>query len=176
MQQLLQFIVNRLPKSLRALYDKFEELAVYVYYGLLTTLVNMVVQFVVQWYVNDKDFSAFTLGNIQEANIKTFLATSSAWLVAVIFAFYVNKKYVFHSKTESAKQLLRELITFVSARIASYFLELLIMQIGVLFYSDGETITSMVKYTLFKFLAQVIVTLSNYFFSKLVVFKKKKEE
>ena len=106
--------------------------------------------------------------------VKTTIATSIAWLVALIFAFYVNKKYVFKSVTTSKQQLWHELWTFVSARIGSFLLEQVIMNIGANFYSaDGVSVTNMPMYWVFKFMAQVVVTLANYFFSKLVVFKKK---
>lgn len=177
MEAFLQFVVRHLPPPLRKLYDRFEELIVYIYYGVLTTLVNLAVQFAVQFAVDMADMSAleFTLFGklVTQANIKSFIATSLAWLAAVFFAFYVNKKYVFKSRTESGRQLAWEMWTFVSARILSYFMEVGIMQIGVQFYSDGENITNFWLYALFKFAAQVVVTLANYFISKLIVFRNK---
>ena len=47
--KILQFFVKLLPEPLKKLYDKFEELIVYVYYGVLTTIVNLIVQFGVQY-------------------------------------------------------------------------------------------------------------------------------
>lgn len=179
MEAFLHFCVKLLPKPLRKLYDRFEELAVYVYYGLLTTILNMIVQFAAQFCADRTDMSPLEFeifGKlVTQANIKSFIATSIAWLAAVCFAFYVNKKYVFKSVTESKGQLVREMGTFVSARIVSYFMEVGIMQIGVLFYSDGEVITSMWLYAVFKFTAQVVVTLANYFFSKIFIFRNKKK-
>lgn len=177
MEAFLHFCVNHLPPPLRKLYDRFEELIVYIYYGVLTTIVNLIVQFAVQFGVDMADMSAleFTIFGklVTQANIKSFIATSVAWLVAVFFAFYVNKKFVFKSRTVSGKQLAWEMWTFISARILSYFMEVGIMQIGVKFYSDGENITNIWLYALFKFTAQVVVTLTNYFISKLIVFRKK---
>ncbi len=174
--KILQFFVRLLPAPLKKLYDKFEELIVYIYYGLLTTLVNFIVQLVSQQLLDPVSLAFLTFGGkFDEINIKTTIATSIAWLVAVIFAFYVNKKYVFKSITESKKQLWFELWTFLSARITSYFMEVVIMNIGANFYSeDGKTITNKLMYWVFKFIAQVVVTLANYFFSKFVIFKKKK--
>jgi putative flippase GtrA len=178
MEAFLHFCVKLLPKPLRRLYDRFEELIVYIYYGVLTTILNLVVQFAAQFGLDMVNMSAleFTLfGNtVTQANIKTFLATSIAWLVAVFFAFYVNKKYVFRSVTTSKAQLAREMGTFISARIASYFMEVGIMQLGVPLYSDGVDVTNIWVYAIFKFTAQVVVTLANYFFSKIFVFRKQK--
>lgn len=166
--KILQFFVKLLPKPLRKLYDKFEELIVYIYYGLLTTIVNLIVQFVMQ-------YGAMKLVT-WNPRVENFVSTWTAWLVAVFFAFYVNKKYVFKSVTQSKKQLWFELWTFISARLASFFMEAAIMQIGVPFYHVDETDTDIFWiYFIFKFTAQVVVTLANYFFSKLIIFRKKKQ-
>ena len=42
--KILQFFVKLLPAPLKKLYDKFEELIIYVYYGVLTTILNLIVQ------------------------------------------------------------------------------------------------------------------------------------
>lgn len=177
--KILQFFVKLLPKPLKKLYDKFEELVIYIYYGLLTTILNLIVQGVAQAILNPLPIPALTIPNLltwDAAAVKTTIATAIAWTVAVIFAFYVNKKYVFKSVTKSGKQFWYEFWTFVSARIASLFMEMVIMNIGAGFYStDGETVDNKLMYWVFKFTAQVVVTLANYFFSKLVVFKKKKD-
>lgn len=168
-EKILQLFVKLLPAPLKKLYDKFEELIVYIYYGLLTTILNMIVQFAMQ-------YGAMALVR-WNPRVENFLSTSVAWCVAVVFAFYVNKKYVFKSVTTSGRQLMFELWTFISARLLSYFMEVGIMQLGVPLYHVEETDTDIVWiYAVFKFTAQVVVTLANYFFSKLIVFRKKKEE
>ncbi|MEE5992904.1 MAG: GtrA family protein [Oscillospiraceae bacterium] len=177
--KILQFFVKLLPPPLKKLYDKFEELIIYVYYGLLTTILNLIVQGISQKILDPLNIPALNIAGLvtwDSIKVKTTIATSIAWVVALIFAFYVNKKYVFRSVTTSKQQLWHEIWTFVSARIGSFLLEQVIMNIGANFYSeDGQTVTNMLMYWVFKFMAQVVVTLANYFFSKLVVFKKKKE-
>ncbi|MBP0972537.1 MAG: GtrA family protein [Oscillospiraceae bacterium] len=183
--KILQFFVKLLPAPLKKLYDKYEELIIYIYYGLLTTILNLIVQGVAQMILNPLPISGLTIPGFwgweglvwDAAAVKTTIATAIAWTVAVIFAFYVNKKYVFKSVTKSFKQLMYEFWTFISARIASLFMEMVIMNIGAHFYStDGETVDNLLMYWIFKFTAQVVVTLANYFFSKLVVFRKKKDK
>ncbi|MBR0483555.1 MAG: GtrA family protein [Oscillospiraceae bacterium] len=163
--KILQFFVNLLPKPLKDLYDKFEELIVYIYYGVLTTIVNTIVQFGVEFGL---------LENVEwSARVENFLSTAVAWTVAVIFAFYVNKKYVFKSKTESTKQLMWELWTFVSARLLSGVMQIGIMQLGVPLYMKNNEKVFWI-YLIFFFIQQVAVTLANYFLSKFIIFKKKK--
>ncbi len=166
--KILQFFVKLLPKPLKKLYDKYEELIVYVYYGLLTTILNMLVQFVMQ-------FAVMKLV-VWDAKLETTISTSVAWLVAVVFAFYVNKRYVFKSESRETGTLAWEFLTFIGARVLSYFMELGIMIVGTYFYHDTVTTIEVIYYIIFKFAAQVIVTLANYFFSKLVVFRNKKEQ
>ncbi|MBR1529981.1 MAG: GtrA family protein [Oscillospiraceae bacterium] len=164
-EKILQFFVNLLPEPLKKLYDKFEELVIYIYYGVLTTIVNAIVQFGVEFGL---------LANVEwSERIENFLSTSIAWVAAVTFAFYVNKKYVFKSKTESTKQLMWELWTFVSARLLSGVMQVGIMQLGVpLYMKDNQKIFWI--YFIFFFIQQVVVTLANYFLSKFIIFKKKK--
>lgn len=177
--KILQFFVKLLPAPLKKLYDKFEELVIYIYYGVLTTILNLIVQGISQAILNPLPVPALEIAGLltwDSVKVKATIATAIAWMVAVIFAFYVNKKYVFRSITQSSKQLWYEFWTFLSARIASLFMEMVIMNIGASFYStDGETVDNKLMYWVFKFMAQVVVTLANYFFSKLIVFKKKKE-
>ncbi|MDE6777087.1 MAG: GtrA family protein [Oscillospiraceae bacterium] len=165
---ILQFFVKLLPKPLKNLYDKFEELIVYIYYGVLTTIVNTIVQFGVE-------FGILSHINWSE-RLENFLATSIAWVVAVIFAFYVNKKYVFKSKTESTKQLMWELWTFISARLLSWAMSVGIMQLGVPLYMMENGEKNFWIYFIFYFGQQVVVTLANYFLSKFIIFKKQNKE
>ena len=185
---ILQFFVKLLPSPLKKLYDKFEELIIYIYYGVLTTIVNTIVQFGMDLFILPHTNLAKSiensmlelstkfsiLANIDWASrMETFISTTVAWIVAVIFAFYVNKKYVFKSKTESKKQLRWELWTFMSARLLSLVMAVVIMQIGVPFYKIDEDTKILWIYFLFYFGQQVFVTLANYFLSKFIIFKKK---
>ncbi len=178
--KILQFFVKLLPAPLKKLYDKFEELIIYIYYGVLTTILNLIVQGIAQAILNPMPIPALVIDGLltwDSVKVKATIATAIAWTVAVIFAFYVNKKYVFKSVTRAGKQLWYEFWTFISARIASLFMEMVIMNIGANFYStDGMTVDNKLMYWVFKFMAQVVVTLANYFFSKLIVFRKKKED
>ena len=62
---------------------------------------------------------------------------------------------------------------FYGARLVTYFLELAIMELGNHFFAtvNGEIVTW--RSLLVKILAQVVILVLNYIFSKLVIFKKK---
>jgi putative flippase GtrA len=126
---------------------KYKEIIRYVFFGGLTTIVSIGVQ-----------FSAHILG------AGTALATTIAWICAVTFAFVVNKIFVFESKESWLKQA----AAFFAARLATYFLELGFMLLTVeilLFNMHAMKIT-----------AQVFVLAGNFLISKFLIFKKEKNK
>ena len=157
LEALLQFVLKLLPKPLKKLWDKYESVWRYCYYGAWTTVVSYVTKLLGKWL--------FSLGGYSmEQTVPNLLNTTISWIVAVTFAFAVNKKYVFMSKTETKKQLWHELYTFYGARFVSYFLELGIMWL--------TTVRLKWNYVLWAFLVQFVILAINYLFSKLVVFRK----
>ncbi len=96
------------------------------------------------------------------------ICTTFSWIIAVTFAFFTNKTYVFKSKSSTKAEFLKQAGAFYGARVVTYFLELGIM---LLFAS-----WLLWNYYLVKFGAQFLILLGNYIFSKLVVFRKPKEE
>lgn len=133
------------------LLEKYRELIQYGFWGVMTTLVNYAVYF------------ACT----KLADIDYLISNVIAWGVAVLFAFVVNKVFVFQSKAWSGKALVWEFGSFVSARVLSGVMEtgLLWLFVEQMHFSDS----------LIKIVAGVLVVIINYFFSKLVIFRKKGE-
>ena len=95
-----------MKKLLHAVLNK--ETVTYVFFGGLTTLVNLVVF---------KVFDLFFAGNWY------LLTNTIAWIAAVAFAFVTNKLFVFESKEWTFAVLKKEIPGFLSARIGSYFVE-----------------------------------------------------
>lgn len=149
---------------MKKLFEKYRELIIYIVFGALTTLVNYIIHFV---------FRAF------DANY--YLALSFAWAGSVLFAYVTNKIFVFNSKAKG-KEELREFALFVGARVFSYGLELVISFIFIdLAHADRFVWEpSFVETTIpageliVKTFAQAFIVFSNYFFSKIVIFKKNK--
>ena len=92
-------------------------------------------------------------------------STALAWLLAVIFAFATNKKWVFDSQSMEWKVLLYELASFFACRIATGVFDMAVMYVAVDVMAWNEM--------LWKLLSNVIVIILNYVASKLVIFKKK---
>lgn len=130
---------------------KYRELIQYGFWGVMTTLVNYIVYF----------------GCTKLAGIDYLISNVAAWCVAVIFAFLVNKVFVFQANAWDAKALLWEFGSFVSARVLSGVMEtgLLWLFVEQLHFSDA----------VIKIVAGVLVVIINYVFSKLIIFRKKDE-
>ena len=136
--------------KIRELFQKYREQAAYVFFGGLTTLVN-----IVAYYIAD--------GVMHMATVP---ATAVAQVLAVLFAYVTNKKYVFNSKTHGAKELLREMGSFFACRAVSFGLVIGIMWLTV----DNRGWPNM----LMKIISNVIIIVVNYVASKLQIFNKGK--
>lgn len=158
LEALLQFALKLMPKPIKKLFYRYESGLRYCYYGAWTTLLSIITKLVGEWL--------FSLGGYtMEMDIPNMVNTTVSWIICATFAFVVNKKYVFMSKTETKTALLREMGSFYGARLVSFFMELGIMWLTVTrFYWNFALMTVLV---------QVIILVSNYVFSKLVVFRKK---
>ena len=143
-------------KKANAWIKKHKEVVLYVVFGGLTTLVNYLV--------------FYPLVNIpgMQDNVSwwTRVVNVIAWVAAVAFAYVTNKFFVFQSKDKSGKTVLREIVSFVGARVASLLIEEAILALFVTLLHFNEN--------LIKLIASVGTVIINYFFSKFVIFKKKK--
>ena len=135
-------------QKIRILLEKYRELISYLFFGVLTTAVNFIVYLPVY--------------NI--LGLSASVSNMIAWVVAVGFAYFVNKIYVFRSLDWSRKTVIPELTKFVAARVLSGVLEtgILLVTVDILGWNGN----------IWKFVTQVLVVISNYVFSKLIVFRK----
>ena len=130
----------------------------YLIFGVLTTLVNIVVAGIMYYFL-----LTFLPEEIR-VNVSTVIAIIAAW----IFAYVTNKLYVFHSKVKNRKELIAEMISFISCRGVTAILEIILMNVFV-------TILQF-HYMLMKIIVNIIVIILNFVFSKLVIFKERKGE
>ena len=140
---------------MRQLFQKYREQILYVFFGGLTTLVN--------WVVYVLSLLVFSLA----------VSNAIAWIVAVSFAFVVNKKYVFGSRDLSFKKVATELALFFGARVLSGIFE--IAGLPLLVYAGLDQTIFGIEGAVAKIVIGVIVIVSNYLFSKFVVFRKQKK-
>lgn len=136
--------------KLIALLRKYKELINYAFWGAFATLANIVAYYI-----------TFDL-----LHISNFVSTLIAWAVAVLVAFVTNKIWVFNSRGTTWKQNLKEFLSFTGFRAVSELFDL-----GIMIWA----VDIMHWNALFwKIVANGIVIVLNYFFSKFIIFKNPK--
>ena len=137
------------------LFKKYKETILYLVFGGLTTLINIVAF----WALNK------LLVLSMDKDTALMVSNAAAWVISVLFAFITNKLFVFESKSLKSALLLKELVLFVGARLFSGALDMGIMYLFVTVLSFNEM--------LIKILSNILVIIINYVLSKLIIFKKK---
>ena len=155
-----------MKKYLKKLVNR--ETVAYLVFGVLTTLVN----FAVFWLMDDWFGS--------ETKAVVMLNNAVAFVAAVLFAYVTNKLFVFESKSWSAKTLLREVPAFFGARLVSFGIEELLLLFSLSVVHAGNYILrlgglSIGGVKVAKVLISVVTVILNYFFSKLFIFKKEEK-
>ena len=136
-------------KKIRALIEKYYDILSYLFFGVLTTVVNYLIY-----------LTCYNLWGLSASASNVI-----AWVVAVAFAYLTNKPFVFRSHDWSAKTVIPELTKFVGCRLGSGALETVIIFVTVdCLHWDGNVM---------KLFTSVLVIVVNYLASKLVVFRKK---
>ena len=138
-------------KKCMELYKQYKEIINYLIVGVLTTVVSLGVYYACVLTFLDPENAI----QLQVANI-------ISWVAAVTFAYFMNRKFVFESKNPD---MLKEASAFVGARVATLLMDMLCMFIMVTCMGWSDKIAKLV--------VQVIVTVANYVFSKIFVFRKK---
>lgn len=141
-------------KKIKELYFKYKEIINYLIVGVLTTVVSLIVYYA----------CVLTILN-PENPIELQIANVLSWIISVAFAYITNRKFVFESKSE---KILKEITSFVSSRVLTLLLDMLIMFIMVTLMGVNDKIS--------KLFAQIVVIILNYVFSKIFVFKNKGKE
>lgn len=137
-------------ENIKDLLKKYREIVMYLIFGVLTTVVSLVVYYLLVCTILNPNNGL----QLQLANI-------ISWIASVTFAYFTNRTLVFESKN---KNKLKEAGSFVLSRVATLIMDMAIMFIGVTLLSGNDKII--------KIVSQVVVIVSNYIFSKLFVFKK----
>ena len=134
---------------IKKLINKYWDVIPYLFFGVCTTIVNVVVY----WFCSH----CIHLG----LNISTVIA----WVLAVLFAYITNRKWVFKSEAHSAVEIFKEIISFFGCRIAT----------GILDWGCMFLFVKKLKFNdiIIKVLANILVIILNYVASKIIIFKKK---
>jgi putative flippase GtrA len=124
--------------------DLKKELVLYVVFGVLTTVVNILVYVV---------FAKFL-------NVDYIISNIIAWFLSVLFAYITNRIWVFESRSSD---IIKEISLFFGGRLFSGIVDTGHLYVMVDILTIGDFIS--------KITTQIIVVILNYVISKLVVFK-----
>lgn len=134
-----------------------KEVITYIIFGVLTTIVNIVISYLLKaiWQVE---------GN---------LASTIGIICSILFAYITNKIWVFESKAKGMKENAIEFVKFILGRAFTMLIEI----VGVFVLNDGihlfyGMLTDNMAYLINKCMITVIVIILNFFISKFFAFKK----
>lgn len=140
--------------SLKTLFNKIiktiinRETIAYIIAGVLTTIVNFI-----------------SYESLYRLGLANLTANAIAWVIAVAFAYIVNKKQVFLSKSDSTTEEAMKMTKFFGARLITLGVE----QAGMYIFIDIFGFYRLMV----KAVIAVIVIILNYLFSKIFVFTRR---
>lgn len=142
------------------------EVVLYVFFGVVTTIINVGLYWLLGMFFGDKLIIEYQLfGHAFKVQWGMQISNFIAWVITILVAFVTNKLFVFESKSWETGVVGREFSSFVGARIFSLVVE----QLGLFVLMDLISVRKMVS----KAIIAVAVVVMNYFFSKFFIFKKK---
>ena len=89
--------------KMKKLFEKYKDVIPYLFFGVCTTLVNVVIYWIAAYLFK----------------IATMPSTILAWVIAVFFAYATNRKWVFQSEARERNEILREIISFFGCRLVT---------------------------------------------------------
>ena len=160
--------------------QKLRELIAYLFFGVLTTAVSMLIYFLVL-------FGGEHILLLSPEDVRFYYVRLAGeilqWIGGVLFAFFTNKKWVFTEADQNVSTL-KQLRIFAGSRLLTLGLDAA-LTFGVVWllqntgYKDFTLSFIVITITvtadlISKIVAAVFVVISNYFISKIFVFKNKK--
>lgn len=134
---------------------KYEEIIVYLIVGVMTTVFSFGACFLAEF-----------LGLDPKIDLQNHIINTIGWLSGVLFAYPLNRKWVFHSTNP---KIIKEFVGFAGSRVSTWILDIVIMWVTVNVMNMDYWIAKI-------FISAVLVTILNYVFSKVLIFRKKNVE
>lgn len=146
-------------EQITKLINKFlnKEVISYLIFGVLTTVVNIVISYILTALCNVEGNIASTIGII----------------CSILFAYFTNRKWVFVSKAVSMKEKWTEFGRFILGRAFTMVIEIIgVFVLNNVIHSFYGMFSDNIAYLINKVLITVIVIILNFFISKFFAFKK----
>lgn len=138
-------------EKIKALCKKYEEILIYLIVGVMTTIVSWGAAYLGKFLLDTDVSWQNTVNN-------TF-----SWVVGVLFAYPLNRRWVFKSTNP---KIMKEFFGFAASRVSTLIMDIVIMWLTVNVLEMNYWIAKI-------FISSVVVTIANYVFSKVLIFKKK---
>lgn len=138
-----------MKKWIQKLYEN--DVIRYIFWGGCTTLVNLV-----SFYI------------MRAIEIPLMSANVISIILAILFAYVVNSRFVFHDQCETLRDHIQPFLKFISARLVTMGIEVG----GVWLLAEIMEFQDMFA----KFCTQFIVLALNYIFSKFMIFTTGKKD
>ena len=152
-------------------HPKQYELLRYLIAGGLTTVLSMVISYGMEFLLAARPertagFLQWVIDCINAATARqVMIANAVSWVIAVLFAFWINRKMVFQVKGGTGASVLRELGEFALGRVLSFAL----FEEGMAYLLKLIGVSNVVN----RIIVLVVVMIFNYVVSKFWVFKEK---
>lgn len=143
-------------EKIKALCIKYREIIVYIIVGGLTTVVSWAAKFAWNFI--------FYGGTAYPTELQAVILSTVEWIAGVAFAYPTNRRFVFQSQDP---EIFKECTKFVLGRVSTYILSV-VLNVVLTWLGVNVYVTT--------FIAAVVVFISNYVLSKLLVFRKKEEK
>lgn len=138
--------MEKINKLIKKMLDR--DVILYIIFGILTTLVNFVTFYILNSLMK------------VNANISNLVAIP----LAILFAYFTNRKWVFHTQAKGFKENFNEFCKFIAGRAATMIIEF--FGCMLLFMIPIPEIIS-------KLIVSIIIIILNFFISKFFAFKQK---
>ena len=136
---------------MKKLIQQYKDVILYLFFGVCTTGVNVVTYWAMA----------------HPLNMEVMSSTIMAWFAAVLFAYFTNRKWVFHSSASGSAEVVKELVSFFGCRLATGVVDWVCMYLFVDILAWNDVFV--------KLAANVLVIVLNYIASKLLIFRKKEK-
>ncbi len=157
-------------------YKKHKQLVLYVVFGIITTVVSLLV-----CHLTLKIGVIFLHDSKGEpTELLDVIASTTQWISGVTVAFITNKLWVFTEAAKGARATAKQFLSFSGSRIATYILEAVVNLLAIallerLGYTPFLIIGIEISVRVWaKAISSILVIICNYLISKLVVFRKSK--
>lgn len=145
-------------ESIKNLVAKFctREVISYLIFGVLTTLINIIISYILTAFFNVEGNISSTIGII----------------ASILFAYFTNRKWVFDSTANTVKEKWIEFAKFILGRAFTMVIEIIgVFLLNNIIHSFYGMVNDDLAYLINKVMITVIVIILNFFISKFFAFK-----